>query len=511
MPAPSTLLLWGLPCSYALAALLASLLPRRQWALAQLAAGIGLGCTLLAAGVVLATPGSGVDVAEHLVALLVGVLAWVILRYSQDYLAGEAGQARYLQAMLFTLTAVGMVVLATHLAVLVLAWTATSLGLHRLLTFYPERSAAQVAAHKKFLVSRLAELCLLVALGLIYHELGSLWLDELIAAARSPGSHPSLHAAAVLIALAVMLKSAQLPLHGWLIQVMEAPTPISALLHAGIINLGGLVVIRLAPVFDAAPLAQALLIACGSVTAVLASLVMMTRISVKVRLAWSTCAQMGFMLLECGLGLYELALLHLLAHSLYKAHAFLSAGEAVSLARHRALLPQGLKAGRAAWWRRVLALPLALALVTGMSALAGQWLPASALPPVAVMLVGIGLAPLLWPTPGATRHNLLAAIGLSGLYLLWHALFAGLLPGAQGPGLLASAWVALSFGALYFVQAWLKSYPQGRLSAWLYPKAFGGFYLDERYTRLSFRLWPAPTTTPPAAAPMATSPASAVP
>ncbi len=137
----------------------------------------------------------------------------------------------------------------------------------------------------------------------------------------------------MLLAFAAILKTAQLPLHGWLIQVMEAPTPVSALLHAGVVNMGGFVLLRVAELIGLVPSAQWLLVIVGSLTAVLAGMVMLTRISIKVRLAWSTCAQMGFMLMEIGLGLYELALLHLVAHSLYKAYAFLSSGEAVERAR----------------------------------------------------------------------------------------------------------------------------------------------------------------------------------
>lgn len=114
---------------------------------------------------------------------------------------------------------------------------------------------------------------------------------------------------------------------------MEAPTPVSALLHAGVVNMGGFVLLRVAELIGLVPSAQWLLVIVGSLTAVLAGMVMLTRISIKVRLAWSTCAQMGFMLMEIGLGLYELALLHLVAHSLYKAYAFLSSGEAVERAR----------------------------------------------------------------------------------------------------------------------------------------------------------------------------------
>ncbi|XLM23048.1 NADH-quinone oxidoreductase subunit L, partial [Chromobacterium piscinae] len=111
------------------------------------------------------------------------------------------------------------------------------------------------------------------------------------------------------------IKTAQLPFHGWLTQVMEAPTPISALLHAGVVNLGGIVLIKAAPLLQTAPPANLLLMLWGGASALLCCLVMLTRISVKLRLAWSTCAQMGFMLLEIGMGRYSLALLHLLAHS----------------------------------------------------------------------------------------------------------------------------------------------------------------------------------------------------
>ena len=99
-----------------------------------------------------------------------------------------------------------------------------------------------------------------------------------------------------------MLKRAQLPFHGWLYPGDGAPTPVSAPLHAGIVNLGGFVLLRFAPLVSEVPAAQTPLVVVGAATAVLAALVMTTRISIKVMLAWSTCAQMGFMLMQCGLG-----------------------------------------------------------------------------------------------------------------------------------------------------------------------------------------------------------------
>ncbi len=130
-----------------------------------------------------------------------------------------------------------------------------------------------------------------------------------------------------------MLKSAMLPLHGWLLEVMETPTPVSALLHAGIINAGGFLVLRLSDVLLLATPALETMAVIGGATALIASLVMLTQTAIKVQLAWSTIAQMGFMLLQCGLGAFSAALLHIVAHSLYKAHAFLASGSVMDLAR----------------------------------------------------------------------------------------------------------------------------------------------------------------------------------
>ena len=110
---------------------------------------------------------------------------------------------------------------------------------------------------------------------------------------------------------------------------METPTPVSALLHAGVINAGGFLLIRFADVMLLAPGVLAVLVMIGGFTALFGGLVMLTQPAVKTSLAWSTVAQMGFMILECGLALFPLALLHIVAHSLYKAHSFLASGGAV--------------------------------------------------------------------------------------------------------------------------------------------------------------------------------------
>ena len=492
-------LLWLMPLAYALALLpvLAGVAEARAWQLAEGGAAGVLGLALSALALAAwqgATGAAAIDAPGLAMASLIGLLSWVILRFSHRYLHGEPGQRGYIAAMLFTLGSVSVVFITDNLGVLALAWLSSSLGLHRLLMFYADRPVACVVAHKKFLASRLADLSLALALVLLYAEAGTLSIQGIAAHAAGAASlPPGMHAAMALVALAVIFKSAQLPVHGWLIQVMEAPTPVSALLHAGVVNLGGFVLIRLAALLSAAPVAQAMLVLVGSLTAVLAGLVMMTRISIKVRLAWSTCAQMGFMLLECGLGLYELALLHLLAHSMYKAYAFLTAGEAVADARRRQLFPDAAAASPLRLLTgRLAAAPFAMAAVW-LSTVAWQVAsPHAAVPGLVVLIIGLGLAPLLWQNNGrGMLRGTLAVVLLAQLYVGWHLAFATLMKLPVGPvAVPLVAWVAACFALLYAVQAWLLAYPGGRLSAALYPWAYAGFYLDERFTRLTFRVWP---------------------
>lgn len=486
---------WLLPMIYAVGLLLTTVAGAHHWRVAQTTMLVGflsMMATVLVSVTLMLNGFAGVDRLGLIMAMLVALLGWIIVSYSRRYLHGEPGQGRFVQAMMLTLFSVSVLVVTGHLLIMALAWTGSGLGLHRLLTFYQERRTAQIVAHKRFLVSRLAELCLFTALLLVYSASGTLYLPELSTWIAGQGALPvSMHVAAVLVALSAILMSAQLPLHGWLIQVMEAPTPVSALLHAGVINMGGFVLIRLADLIGAVPAAQGLLVLVGSITAVLAGLVMMTRISIKVRLAWSTCAQMGFMLMEIGLGLYALALLHLVAHSLYKAFAFLEAGESVQTIRRRQAV--GISTPQPLWY---IAAPLiSLGIVSGSLWLWSALGATVTLPPDAALIISFGMAALLWFEAGAATvarfRALLQVTGLIQLYLFWHLLFTGLTPAAQHAAWPILMWVILSFTVLYGLQVWLRCFPSGRLSQRFYPWAYNGFYLDESFTRLAFRLWPA--------------------
>jgi NAD(P)H-quinone oxidoreductase subunit 5 len=272
-----------------------------------------------------------VDMVSVIMLLLVTFIGWVVVRYSATYLDGEKRQGRFTALLCATLACVLMVVSAGNLFQLAVAWIATSLFLHKLLLFYPERIAAQRAARKKFVAARIGDLSLLVAAGVLAYGYATTDIASILAEARTGEGGAYAIAAAVLIALAAILKSAQFPMHGWLTEVMEAPTPVSALLHAGVINAGGFILIRFADVMLAAPGVLAALALLGGFTALFGGLVMLTQPAVKTSLAWSTVAQMGFMIFQCGLALFPIALLHIVAHSLYKAHAFLASGSAVDL------------------------------------------------------------------------------------------------------------------------------------------------------------------------------------
>lgn len=440
------------------------------------------------------------DAAGCLVLQLVTFIGWVIVRYSRTYLAGELRQARYVQALLATLAAVSVVVITNNFVVLALAWLATSLALHRLLTFYSDRPQAIIAAHKKFLASRIGDVCLVAAIALVGSAIGSLDIDLAVVRSHAlPNLPPTLYAAGVLFAVSAMLKCAQLPIHGWLIQVMEAPTPVSALLHAGVVNLGGFLLIRIGTLVTDVSVAQAMLTIVGSVTAVVAALVMTTRISIKVMLAWSTCAQMGFMLMQCGLGAHGLALLHLVAHSCYKAHAFLSAGGAVEQARLRQMT---LGSPHTAFATSSLGALAGLTIVS-LAALTWSVHPSTspaiwALAPIA----GLALTPLL--TPQALRIGGLwpialvsSAFAVALAYFGLHQIFAAELAVGSGEtkaGVGQIGWVAFMFTLLFVVQGRIRANPDARFARWLYPWFFNGLYLDEMFTRITFRVWPARLT-----------------
>lgn len=425
--------------------------------------------------------------------LLVTFVGWIVVRYARTYLDGEARQGVFTGWLCLTLASVALLVTAGNLFQLVIAWIATSLFMHRLLLFYPERIAAQRAARKKFITARIGDAALLGAAFLLIAAYETPDIGAILAGARSGAGGGLAVAAAALLAVAAILKSAQFPAHGWLTEVMETPTPVSALLHAGVINAGGFLLIRFADVMLLAPGVLAALVMIGGFTALFGSLVMLTQPAVKTSLAWSTVAQMGFMIFECGLALFPLALLHIVAHSLYKAHSFLASGSAVErVASIRKPGPVAIpKAGAVA--RAFLAALAIYVLVGACFGFEHKSPQAIALGAILIFGVAYMLAQgFADAAPKAlTRRTAVYAVATSVGYftLQWAAtsITPNVLPPPPAPGPLEWALIALtaaSFGVVAVVQAMFPLWANHPAAAGLRVHLSNGLYANAVFDRL---------------------------
>ena len=439
------------------------------------------------------------DIVSVTMLLLVTFVGWIVIWFSATYLDGENRQAVFMGWLGATLAAVLLLVQAGDLVTLTAGWVLTSLCLHRLLMFYPDRVRAHRAARKKFILARSGDVVLVAAAILLvvsYRTTDIIVVLERAAADEAPAAAIF---AAGFFALAALLKSAQFPFHGWLTEVMEAPTPVSALLHAGVINAGGFLMIRFADLMLLAPGVLAVLVMIGGFTALLGGLAMLGQPAVKTSLAWSTIAQMGFMIMQCGLALFPLALLHIVAHSLYKAHAFLSSGSAVeNVAAIRRPGPVAIPGAKAVL--RAFALALAIFAAISLLFADGSKSP-QALALGAILILGVayliaqGLADA---APRAlTRRTAIYAIAASvsyfGLQTGAEWLTAGTLPATPAPGPLEWALLALaifSFGLVAVAQATFPLWATHPAASGLRVHLSNGLYANAVFDRL-IRNWSA--------------------
>lgn len=419
-------------------------------------------------------------------AMLVSFIGVVILHYADRYLQGDHGHQRFLPWFLATLACVLLLVFTANLLVIAFAWVGSSLALHHLLTLYQDRPAARQAAFQKFLASRVGDVCVLAGVLLLYSHYQTFSLPQIYQlAGAGNASGAGLQLASVLFAIAALLKCAQIPFHGWLIRVMEAPTPVSALLHAGLINLGGFLWLRLYPGFEGFTPGHMLLILVGGASAVIAVLVMMTQTSVKHALAWSTCAQMGFMLFEIGLGAYTLALLHLMAHSLYKAHSFLGAGRTVAISETwSAPTGNGIP--------QVLMAAVTVAAAAGLLWLAPGMVEKN---PVVGLLLLFAIASSVLTVPAGAGWRVVVLAGAGGLLLLplYAGLTALLAPALPAPANISLPPTALAAGfgllaVLVLASALIRFLPALAVTRWLRGHSANGFYLELAFDRLTARV-----------------------
>ena len=275
--------------------------------------------------------GFQVDPLTAVMLLVVTSVSFLVIFYSQGYMHGDPGYSRYFAFIsLFCMSMLGLV-LANSLLALYIFWELVGLCSYLLIGFYYQKPEAAAAAKKAFLVTRLGDFGLLAGILLLWSRAGTLEftrLEQMIAAGQFDPAFLSL--VGVLIFCGAVGKSAQFPLHVWLPDAMEGPTPVSALIHAATMVAAGVyLVARTFPIFEAGSYSLTVVMAVGAFTAIFAASMALVNNDIKRVMAYSTVSQLGYMFLALGVGARGAAVFHLMNHAFFKALLFLAAGSVI--------------------------------------------------------------------------------------------------------------------------------------------------------------------------------------
>ncbi|GAA4396553.1 NADH-quinone oxidoreductase subunit L [Tsukamurella soli] len=261
-------------------------------------------------------------------ALLITGVGTLIHIYSIGYMSHDPGRRRFFGFLNLFLGAMLILVLAANLVVLYLGWEGVGLASYLLIGFWQHKPSAATAAKKAFVVNRVGDMGLAIAVALVVKTFHDTTFASFLPRVGG-GSGSTMTWLGLLLLLGACAKSAQVPLQSWLGDAMEGPTPVSALIHAAtMVTAGVYLIVRCGPVFEAAPVARGFVIAVGTVTLLFGAVIGCAKDDIKKALAASTMSQIGYMVLAAGLGPvgYALAIAHLLAHGCFKAGLFLGAG-----------------------------------------------------------------------------------------------------------------------------------------------------------------------------------------
>lgn len=280
-----------------------------------------------------------VDPLSALMSVVVSGISLIVHIYSRRYMAEEAGYSRYFVLLDLMTASLLTMVAAGDLITLLIAWHLIGVILYLLLGQDTRSESAYRYGSWTLITYRLGDLPLVLAAVLLFNAYGTWSLPDIFNAIMSEPSAktfmgvPLPYLVAGLVSLSAFARSAQFLMHTWLPYTMSGPTPVSALMHAGIVNAGGFLINRFAPVFVNSGEILHIVFVVGLVTAIIGSVLMLTQHDVKKALGYSTMGQMGFMVMECGVGAFSLAVFHLIAHGVFKGTLFLSAGGVINEAR----------------------------------------------------------------------------------------------------------------------------------------------------------------------------------
>ena len=278
------------------------------------------------------------------VSALVHLYSFGYMAHDDNFRENESYRPRFFAYLSLFTFAMLMLVTADNLVQLFFGWEGVGLASYLLIGFYFRKQSAGAAAMKAFIVNRVGDMGLILALMVIYFLVDSIQYDDLFAAAPMLAETTvsflwtdwnAANLIAFLLFVGAMGKSAQLFLHTWLPDAMEGPTPVSALIHAAtMVTAGVFLVARMSPLMEYTPEVMAFVVFIGAMTALFAATVGLVQNDIKRVIAYSTCSQLGFMFVAAGVGVYSVAMFHLLTHAFFKAMLFLGAGSVIHGMHH---------------------------------------------------------------------------------------------------------------------------------------------------------------------------------
>src|SRR6187551_1161145 len=261
--------------------------------------------------------------------IVVTTIGLLVHIYSIGYMGHDPGYWRFFAYLNLFMFSMLLLVLADSWLVVFMAWELVGLSSYLLIGFWYRKRSAALAAKKAFIVNRVGDVGFILGIMLIFVSLGTLDIREVIARIGELDA-TTITLIALLVFAGAMGKSAQFPLHVWLPDAMEGPTPVSALIHAAtMVNAGVYLVARTNPIFAHAPSALVVVAAIGIFTAILAASIAMTQTDIKRVLAYSTLSQLGYMFAALGVGAFTAAIFHLMTHGFFKGLLFLGSGSVI--------------------------------------------------------------------------------------------------------------------------------------------------------------------------------------
>jgi NADH-quinone oxidoreductase subunit L len=281
------------------------------------------------AGQFTVTAGFFVDALTACLLIVVTTIGLLVHIYSVGYMSHDGGYWRFFAYLNLFMFSMLLLVLADNFLVIFVAWELVGLSSYLLIGFWFPRHSAALASKKAFIVNRVGDVGFILGIMLIWVKLQTLNVQAVLAGIGGL-DHTTISWIALLVLCGAVGKSAQFPLHVWLPDAMEGPTPVSALIHAAtMVNAGVYLVARTSPIFARAPEIMVVVAALGTFTAILAASIAFTQTDIKRVLAYSTLSQLGYMFAALGVGAWTAAIFHLMAHGFFKGLLFLDSGSVI--------------------------------------------------------------------------------------------------------------------------------------------------------------------------------------